>query len=679
MPSITDTDGDGTVDSEDTDDDNDGMPDACEVRYGFNPLDASDGGSTNTDGDGASNVYECKHGTDPTATPANNVLADTDGDGMYDAWESNNGLDPDDSTDASLNDDGDGYSNLEEFTAGTDPQWDQSHPGSIPELQFGFNAGYTVQVGTINTGDTLKDILVRNPTVGILPSVSDFVLIQNRNGGFEIEDSDDYTISTSSMTDISTKAKFVDINGDGAKDLVLTGLNSGSAAIPGANDQVVYGNYHERYTIPEMHIALTATRKKFFKDLSGWIDDENYFGKNVPISSSLEIDEAENTDEDQVRSTGFQGYLTLGYVTLSDTYFQQNAGKCIGLTPDLCYILSEDGFRGRLDPFTREQLRIRIEGTNQIYLDIRSGVSGSTRPTKVNLYDISNFDEDARMLALYYLQPIRKSGSLQPGANNSKVVSEMLETILQVPVLENLLLSVGEGILPQIEDHTSYTGIVSDILRSMDFSRDRIVLPALQIQVTEEERNSSSNLDALDKLPKCSDSKITCNPSNFSDQQKSDINVRLQQLAEELRNSKFATSDAAALAIHNSEFHKFGREIGIEFFAIIENRNGTYQIGEVGTDFYENRVTIPRYSGNSYWHNHPGGTAIWEHDATVLAIYNLNEICSKNLDYFVYASAGNLTKAKVKQMVDIEDHNMFTFQYEIHQSNVWRAYTSSCP
>ena len=61
-----DTDGDGTVDSIDTDDDNDGMPDACEIRYGFNPLDASDGGSTNTDGDGASNAHECKHGTDPT-------------------------------------------------------------------------------------------------------------------------------------------------------------------------------------------------------------------------------------------------------------------------------------------------------------------------------------------------------------------------------------------------------------------------------------------------------------------------------------------------------------------------------------------------------------------------------------------------------------------------------------
>ena len=329
--SIPDTDGDGILDNLDTDDDDDGMPDSCENRYGFDPLDPADGGTTNTDGDGASNVHECLHGTDPTATPANTVLPDTDGDGMYDAWELNNRLDPDDSADASLDDDGDGHTNLEEFTARTDPQWEDSNPDSILELQFGFNDSYTVEVGMINSGDMLNDILIRNPATGILPSVTDFVLIQKRGGGFDIKDpvAEGYTIPTT-LTDITSKATVVDINGDGVKDLVLTGLDSGTATITGADDQVVYGNYYERYSIPEKHIALTATRKKFFEDLSAWIDDGDYFETNVSISTTLDIDEAENMDEGASGSSGSQEFSLFGEVYLEDEFLNQNSKKCIG-------------------------------------------------------------------------------------------------------------------------------------------------------------------------------------------------------------------------------------------------------------------------------------------------------------------------------------------------------------
>ncbi len=46
------------------DDDNDGMPDAWELQYGFDPLDASDA-LLDTDGDGYSNVEEYQLGTSP--------------------------------------------------------------------------------------------------------------------------------------------------------------------------------------------------------------------------------------------------------------------------------------------------------------------------------------------------------------------------------------------------------------------------------------------------------------------------------------------------------------------------------------------------------------------------------------------------------------------------------------
>ena len=59
-----DTDGDGTGNNADLDDDNDGMPDAWELTYGLNPLNPADASADN-DGDGVSNLNEYLQGTDP--------------------------------------------------------------------------------------------------------------------------------------------------------------------------------------------------------------------------------------------------------------------------------------------------------------------------------------------------------------------------------------------------------------------------------------------------------------------------------------------------------------------------------------------------------------------------------------------------------------------------------------
>ena len=101
---VDDTDGDGVSDDTDTDDDNDGIPDASDAY----PQDTDNDGTTNFD--------------DP----------DNDGDGLPDVWEVTYDLD----ANSSVGDDGadgdpdvDGYTNLEEYQAGSDPTLDYSTPG----------------------------------------------------------------------------------------------------------------------------------------------------------------------------------------------------------------------------------------------------------------------------------------------------------------------------------------------------------------------------------------------------------------------------------------------------------------------------------------------------------------------------------------------------------------------
>jgi len=60
-----DTDHDGTGNNADKDDDNDGIFDTDERKWGFDPLDASDGGSADADGDGVSNADEIEAGSNP--------------------------------------------------------------------------------------------------------------------------------------------------------------------------------------------------------------------------------------------------------------------------------------------------------------------------------------------------------------------------------------------------------------------------------------------------------------------------------------------------------------------------------------------------------------------------------------------------------------------------------------
>lgn len=64
------------------------------------------------------------------------VVLDADGDGMPDEWEKRYGLNPDDAGDANLDKDQDGFTNLEEYQAGTDPTDPKSHPDYLDSLKI---------------------------------------------------------------------------------------------------------------------------------------------------------------------------------------------------------------------------------------------------------------------------------------------------------------------------------------------------------------------------------------------------------------------------------------------------------------------------------------------------------------------------------------------------------------
>lgn len=86
------------------------------------------------------------------------VLPDTDGDGMEDGWEGRFGLSSTNPNDARLDADGDGYSNLDEYQAGTDP----TSPASTLRIDSIVQQGRDVAIGWLAVSNRNYVLLSRD-------------------------------------------------------------------------------------------------------------------------------------------------------------------------------------------------------------------------------------------------------------------------------------------------------------------------------------------------------------------------------------------------------------------------------------------------------------------------------------------------------------------------------------
>ena len=102
----------------DPDGDGDGMLNALEITFGFNPRDPSDA-ALDADGDGLTNLQEILNNLNPNN--AADAALDADSDGMTNIQEILNNLNPNNDADAALDADDDDLPNILEFNNGTSP------------------------------------------------------------------------------------------------------------------------------------------------------------------------------------------------------------------------------------------------------------------------------------------------------------------------------------------------------------------------------------------------------------------------------------------------------------------------------------------------------------------------------------------------------------------------------
>ena len=372
---------------------------------------------------------------------------DQDGDRMSDFWEKRNELDPEDPNDAELDPDEDGFTNLDEYRANSNPIYVRSYPGVIPIIDEGFDCFYTAEMGLINDDDLL-DILIRDPSEGFMPAVRDFVMIQQTDHSFVIQEARNFEIPE--LTSIQSALWLTELNMDRSKDIALIGL---SKFIPNVNDQMIFGKFRtpgERLIgfdydiIPRIHKEVDNDTHAFFRDLFRWTSaSDDYFEDRAPVLATV----PEVLDLDWLRDES--GIVQRDSQPLSRGTLPADCG--VGLV--YCFDVTADA--GDPEQFSANEI-VAVDYTETHY---RIGLSDADNdPDELDLHflvratfsenpdwpvkDYSVFNQDALRLARNELRDVRYSGVMFDPSDEATAIFDTFRNYLGSSVF---FRGYGEG------------------------------------------------------------------------------------------------------------------------------------------------------------------------------------------------------------------------------------------
>lgn len=410
-------------------------------------------------------------------------ITDADKDHMDDIWENRYTFSSSDPGDAYFDADQDGFTNVEEFEAGTHPGSDRSYPGVLHVRSMDFNCFYTVEMGLINDDDLL-DILIRDPDERYFPYIPDFVMIQQSDQSFFL----DYAIryKFDGLISISSVLILADLNANVLKDIALVGL---SDYIPGVEDQFIFSSTGAiRYkgvlgvsdTFPLRHVALGPREVSFFSELHRWARTyylEDYFDSNAPVISSV----PELTSLNWI--TDSSGAVKGSYEPLAQESFPIECAsaysRCLTIVADENDALNLTA----LESLVIEYLPIEFElvvtdsannsNEDDLYFQVKADFDESST---VELKDYSIFNQDALSLARNQLRSILESGVMFYPSDEANAIYNMLSDYLGgTRVFANSYFIPRWGTYYMDFEHTSVRNIVGRVQGVLLFVGNRYV------------------------------------------------------------------------------------------------------------------------------------------------------------------------------------------------------------
>ena len=364
------------------------------------------------------------------------IRTDADLDLMDDSWELWNQLDPENPDDAEFDVDGDGFSNLEEYQVDTDPNLARYNPGVIEVTTVGFDCFYTAEIGYINS-DNLLDILIHDPSTGYLPPVLDFVMIQQQDHSFALEDAKNYEIPE--LISIQPALVLANLNGDTSQDIALVGLSS---YIPEVEDQIIFGEIGEIIVrgihldvVPYNHKELDSETTSFFYELHQWRISQDFFDSNARIIAMVPeiLELGWVLDENEPAVDDCDVGLTRCFVVLADENDPVNSNIESALSIEYLSL-----------PY-KVELSDHINNPNELdyFFQVKAVFS---EVSEVNILDYSHFDQEALHLAKNDLLQVLHGGVLfYPSAKASRIY-RILEEQLGSSVFFNSYLTPYWGV-----------------------------------------------------------------------------------------------------------------------------------------------------------------------------------------------------------------------------------------